>query len=137
MYLFRRPPPYTLVTHALDLNTILDRTSEVLDLRNVGAMIITMILADKVGTVTFTPRLDRKLADGTYTPYWTAATAVSAAGTTVFVIGQGGIAASSAGLITEGKEFPLPAYGKLVLDYTGAGGANHFDTYAEVELMPR
>lgn len=119
---------------AAELGSFATRTSAEFDLRTVQAMILTVVLANKLGTVTFTPSIQRKLKNGTWVTWWTAAAALNAAGTTAYVFGRG--ATGTLAAMTEKIEMPIPMKCRFVLTVAGAGDGNEFDTYVEVDLSP-
>lgn len=120
---------------ASEAGSFATRTSGEFDFRQVQSMILTVVLANKLGTVTFTPSIQRKLKNGTWLTWWTAAAALSANNTGAgYMFGRG-----AGGTITgavEKIESPIPSYCRFVLTVTGAGDGNEFDTYAEVDVSP-
>lgn len=88
---------------------------------------IIMKLANKLGTVSFTPQVHAFDEDGNAIIWWTAAAAVSANGTTTFVLFPGGMAGKGAG-VTEAADIVLPRVFDVSINYTGAGDGNEFDT---------
>ena len=118
---------------AAEAGSIADRTSD--GFKNAGAksLILTVVLANKVGTVTFTPVVQMKLPNGTWVTIWTAAAALSTAGTYVYELNRDTHASASG--ITESKVVALPHDWRVFLDYTGAGAGNSFDTTVYGELV--
>ena len=94
---------------------------------------LTVKLANKAGTVTYTPIVQFKGADDTWRTLWTAAAALSANGTAIYQLND--IAVSTASGITESKIAALPLDLRVGLTYSGAGAGNSFDTYVEIEEM--
>lgn len=125
---------------ALTANSIATVTGDLLtDLGKYGrSMILTVVLADKQGTVTFTPKIQKLLKDGsTYVDYWIAAAALSANGSYNYVIGRDAATMTGGSLgIVEARNIPLPRDFRVVLTYSGAGSGNSFDCYAEGEVIP-
>lgn len=133
---------YAFEQRAIDVlptvaDTIATRTSAVLPYKYARALLITVTLANKVGTTaTYTPRVRYVRADGsTMATLWTAASALTNNGTTTYLLGlhQGGTVTG----ITEAKACPIP--GAFVIDIVVGGTANashNCDTQAEVEVFP-
>lgn len=128
------PNKAQLVALAAELGSFATRTSGDLDLRQVKSLLLTVVLANKAGTVTFTPSIQRKLKNGSYVTYWTAAAAISANSTTTYAFGQAAVATLAA--LTEKLEVPIPMTARVVLTVAGAGDGNEFDTYVELECHP-
>jgi hypothetical protein len=128
------PNKSQLVVLPTELGSFATRTSGEFDFRKVQSMILTIVLANKAGTVTFTPAIQRKLANGTWVTWWTAAAALSANGTVGYMFGRGGGGTITGA--TEKIESPIPSYCRFVLTVSGAGDGNEFDTYAEVDVSP-
>lgn len=129
-----QPNKAQLVALASEAGSFATRTSAALNMATVSSLFLTVVLANKAGTVTFTPKIQRKLKDGTWVDYWTAASALSANGTTTYAIGRDAIEALTA--LTEVITDPVPHTIRVVLTYSGAGDGNEFDTYAELECFP-
>lgn len=129
------PNKSQIVALASEAGSFATRTSGAIDWRQVQSAILTVVLANKLGTVTFTPKLQRRLRDGTtWVDWWTAAAALSANGTVAYAFGRGAVATLAA--MTEKIEQPLPMTVRVVLTVSGAGDGNEFDTYVEVENIP-
>lgn len=110
------------------------QTSDPFTTDGVKNIIVTVKLANEVGTGVKTPKLQRKLKNGDWVDYWTAAAALSAAGTYSYALGEG--STEDLGGLVEELQVPLPKTMRLVLTDGGAGDGNEFDTYAEVEMLP-
>lgn len=128
------PNKSQVVALASEAGSFATRTSSALDWRQVQSAILTVVLANKAGTVTFTPSIQRQLKNGTWVTWWTAAAALSANGTVAYAFGRGAVATLAA--MTEKIEQPLPMTVRVVLTVSGAGDGNEFDTYVEVENIP-
>lgn len=121
---------------ALEENTVATRISDLITKQNARALLISVVLSDKVGTTaTYTPRVRYRLADGTYATLWTAAAALANNGTTTYLLSlhQGGTVTG----ITEAKATPIPM--EIVIDLVVGGTANgshNCHTYVEAEVFP-
>lgn len=93
---------------------------------NHGVAIIVK-LANKAGTVSFTPTVYAYDEDGNAIVWWAAAAALSANGTLTYVLFPGGMTGKGSG-VTEAADVVLPRTWGFALVYSGAGGANSFDT---------
>lgn len=104
----------------LESATAATRTS---DLQKTPPECRGIILRVQVGTLdgspTFTPTLQRKALDGSFDAVWTAAAAISAASTKVYIIYPG----ASGGDVTEVDGIPVPQEWKMALTYGGSGSA--------------
>lgn len=129
-----QPNKSQLVALAAALGSFATRESEDIELQTGTTMILTVKLANKLGTVTFTPYLERKLKNGDYGTFWTAAAALGANGTVHYAFGKDSIEALA--YFTEVLTVPIPKTIRVGLTYTGAGDGNEFDTYAEIEIHP-
>lgn len=124
----------TVSVLAAELGSFASRTSEKVRLRGAKAVVITVVLANKAGTVSFTPKVRRYLADGTTAvDLWTAAAALSANGTVMYALGELPAGTLTAGY-TEGKAAFLPELIDVVLTVSGAGDGNEFDTRVEMDI---
>lgn len=103
------------------------RTSTLFQNQYNHGIIIIVKLANKLGTVSFTPQVQIFDEAGTAIVWWTAAAALSANGTATYVLFPGGMAGKGAG-VTEASDVVMPREWKLALNYTGAGDGNEFDT---------
>jgi len=118
---------------ALELQSIATRTSP--DIPNPYGHGLTLVvtLANKAGTVTFTPVVQGKTPGGVYYALWTAAAALSANGTYIYQLTP--IAVSNSSGITESKIALLPVVFRIVMTYSGAGAGNAFDTTVEGDIL--
>jgi len=118
---------------SLELQSIGSRIS--LDIPNSYAtgLNLVVVLANKLGTVTFTPYLEGKTKGGTYYVLWQAAVALSANGTYIYQLCP--VAVSTSGSVTESKIVLLPAVFRVAIGYSGAGAGNAFDTTVEADAL--
>ena len=101
--------------------------------RNNSARGIVLIvkLANEVGVAgAYTPRIIIEDEDGNDIIYWSAAAALSAAGTAVYVLYPGAMAGAGSG-VTANASIVLPRNWFLQMDYTaGTPGTDKFDVEA-------
>lgn len=128
------PNKSQLVALVSEAGSFATRTSSEFDFRDVSSLYLTVKLANEVGTGSFTPKIQRKLKNGDWVDWWTAAAALTTAGTYTYAFGRG--ATGTAAAVTEKIELPIPMFCRLVLTNGGAGDGNEFDTYAEWECSP-
>ena len=117
----------------LELQSIATRTSADIPNSYATGLNLVVVLANKAGTVTFTPKLQGKTKSGTYYDLWVAAAALSANGTYIYQLCP--VAVSTSASVTESKIVLLPAVFRVVLTYSGAGAGNAFDTTVETDVL--
>jgi len=123
-----------VVLLASEADTVATRTSE--DQRNPNgrALQIVVITANLEGTdADYTPKLQRKNADGSHTDIWEAAAAIEAAGTFVYEIGE--FTGTKVSQVTERACVLIPSEWRLVLTVATADGSNRMDTYVEADVV--
>lgn len=118
---------------ATEAGSIATRTSAAFKNRGAKSLILTVVVANKAGTVTFTPIVQMELPNGAWVTIWTAAAALSANGTAVYELNRDTVATASG--ITESKVVALPLNLRVGLTYSGAGAGNSFDTTVYGELI--
>lgn len=129
-YLQNTGPFTVLVSEA---GSIATRTSDPFKNKGYRALQLTVVLANKAGAATVRPSLQRKMANGTWVTYWTAAAALSANGTVTYIITPNVLPTYT---MTEAKIGPVPWENRVVLTFGGTTGAgNSYDTLAEAELV--
>lgn len=118
-------------------SSVATRTATALSIRNVRAIQITVVTANKDGsTAEYTPKLRGYLADGSTTyDLWTAAAAITAAGTVRYLLGE--LPNGTLATYTESKGAVLPEKFDVQLVAASADGLNNMDTRVEVEIWPR
>lgn len=109
-----------------------DRNSDPVGPTNAGAALIRVELSSTAGTVAYTPKIQRRAADGSWEDYWSAAADLAADGVAWYWIGPE--ATAEDGVITEAAQMPLPGTWRFQLAATTADGANNATTEAEAEL---
>ncbi len=95
---------------------------------------LIVTLANKAGTVGFTPKVQGKTPAGVYYDLWTAAAELLANGVAVYQLTPEEVATATG--VTESKIALLPAVFRVVLELTtGAGDGNEFDTLVEADVL--
>lgn len=117
---------------ALEATSQANRNSEPVGATNVEAALIRVELSSTAGTVAYTPKIQRRGADGSWEDVWSAAADLAADGVAWYWIGAG--AAAEDGEITEAVQMPLPATWRFQLAATTADGSNNASTEAEADL---
>lgn len=112
---------------ATESGSFATRTAGVFQNEYNHGIVLIVKLANKAGTVTFTPQVQIQDEAGNAIVWWTAAAALAANGTATYVLFPGGMAGKGAG-VTEAADVVMPREWKLALNYTGAGDGNEFDT---------
>jgi hypothetical protein len=118
---------------AAQADTIATRTSADIPNPYAHGLNIVVYLANKAGTVTFTPTVQGLTLTGTYYNLWVAAAALSANGTYIYQLTP--IAVSNSSGITESKIALIPAVFRIVLTYSGAGAGNSFETRVDLDTL--
>lgn len=99
------------------------------------AIQILVVTANKVGTdADYTPSLQRKNADGTYTTIWTAAAVIENNGSVLYELGRGFTGTAPSG-VTEQVALVLPQNWRFVLTAATADESHNMDTYVEADLV--
>lgn len=129
-----QPNKAQVVALAAEPGSFATRTSAALNMATVSTIFLTCVFANKAGTVTFTPKIQRQLKNGTWVDYWVAAAAISANSTVTYAIGRDAIETLTA--LTEVITDPVPHTIRVVLTVSSAGDGNEMDTYAELECFP-
>lgn len=128
------------VNHQLELlaseaDTIATRNSDDQYSASARAIQILVKTSNKVGTTAeYTPTLQRKNVDGTYTTIWTAAAAITAEGSVLYELGRGFTGTAPSG-VTEQVALVLPQNWCFVLAVANADGSHNMDTYSEADLV--
>ncbi len=91
-----------------------------------NGMLLVVVVANKGGILSFTPEL-YTVVNGVDVKLWTAAAAISANGTYVYLIYPG---AGTNALFTEIKQTPMPREWKVSLTYSGTPATDKADTSA-------
>ena len=124
-----------VVLLASDSATQADRNSDDQLSASARALQVVVTTANKAGsTATYTPKLQRKNADGTYADVWEAASPITAEGTVIYELGHLGDVTGASG-VTERVALVLPRTWRFVLVAASADGSNNMDTYAEADVL--
>lgn len=114
---------------------IADVTSSLQNMPKQRGVMLTIKLANKAGTVGFTPNIRIRDAEGNAVVVWTAAAELTANNTYVYII-HPEAPASAPATIKEAKIMCLPRVWDLLMDLTtGAGAGNSFDIDASVSFL--
>lgn len=122
----------TLELLVLEATSQADRNSEAYDNLSAEGLLIRVELSATAGTVAYTPKLQRRGADGTWEDVWSATAALAADGVAWYWISPEAEAAD--GEITEAVQIPIPEAWRFTLVATTADGSNNASTEAEADV---
>ena len=124
-----------VVLLASEADTIATRNGSDQSNASAKAIQILVVTANKIGTdADYTPSLQRKNADGTYTTIWTAAAAIENNGSVLYELGRGFTGTAPTG-VTEQVALVLPQNWRFVLTVATADASHNMDTYVEADLV--
>lgn len=100
--------------------------------QNAKCLILVVTTANKTGTPTVTPSIQGKTASGAYYTIWTAAAAIAANGTFVYILTPFTL---PTGTFTEAKIMPIPSTVRAILTYAGTPASDKIDMQADIDLV--
>jgi len=95
-------------------------------------MLLWVKTANEAGTASFTPSLQVKDPEGTALTVWTAAAAITANGSFLYVLSPDTLTGMGGASVTETALVSIPFFHNLVLTYSGTPANDKIDTEAWV-----
>lgn len=118
------------VVLAEELQSTATRTSQDLPAPKARGMLLLVTVANEAGTCSFTPSLQLKNPAGTVLTIWTAAAAITANGSYLYVLSPDVLTGMNGASITATALVGIPRNWNLVLTYSGTPATDKMDTYA-------
>lgn len=116
----------------LELLSTATRTSQDIAVKNAKILVIVFKTANKASSPTFTISVQGKTASGAYYTIWTAAAAIAANGTAVYVLTP---YVAPTGTLTESKIMPIPSIIRILATYAGTPASDKMDTTVDIDLV--
>ena len=106
------------------------RTSEDFPAHEGRSMLLWVKTANEAGTASFTPSLQIKDPAGTALTVWTAASAITANGSFLYVLSPDALTGMNGASVTETALVGVPMFHNIVLTYSGTPANDKIDTQA-------